>query len=107
MRISVDARFILGNAFDVPGLPVDTHVTRLSQRLGLTRHTQPEHIEQDLCAIVPEKEWTRFGLRLIYHGRQVCHARKPLCDACTLAPVCPQVGVKDEVAVRQHPPRRA
>jgi endonuclease III len=88
------ANVILGNAFGVPGLPVDTHVARLSQRLGLTRHTQPELIEQDLCAAVAKKEWTRFGLRLIYHGRQVCHARTPLCDECTLAKLCPKVGVK-------------
>src|SRR5687767_13491080 len=69
------ANVILGNAFGVAGLPVDTHVARLSQRLALTRHTQPELIEQDLCAVVAKKEWTLFGLRLIYHGRQVCDAR--------------------------------
>lgn len=101
------ANVILGNAFDVPGLPVDTHVTRLSQRLGLTTNTTPERIEEDLTALVPRAEWTRFGLRLIYHGRQVCHARKPLCDGCALVELCPQLGVKrpavEETALRQQP----
>lgn len=87
------ANVILGNAFGVPGLPVDTHVTRLSRRLGLTRETDPVKIERDLTALVPRAEWTMFSHRLIFHGRQVCHARKPLCDACSLARVCPRVGV--------------
>ena len=88
------ANVVLGNAFAVPGLPVDTHVTRLSLRLGLTRHSDAERIEHDLTALVPEREWTLFGLRLIYHGREVCDARKPLCEACELAGLCPKVGVK-------------
>lgn len=87
------ANVILGNAFNIPGLPVDTHVTRLSQRLGLTQQTNPERIEEDLTKVVPKKEWTRFGLRLIYHGRQVCQARHPHCEQCTLLPLCPQIGV--------------
>lgn len=87
------ANVILGNAFDIPGLPVDTHVTRLSRRLGLTSHTQPERIEDDLCSLVPRREWTLFGLRLIYHGRQVCQARTPHCSDCTLKPACHQVDV--------------
>ena len=87
------ANVILGNAFGVPGLPVDTHVGRLSQRLGLTCSTDPVRIESDLTALVPKKEWTRFGLRMIYHGRQVCHSRSPQCDECTLARLCPKVGV--------------
>ena len=87
------ANVILGNAFGVPGLPVDTHVGRLGQRLGLTRSTDPVRIEDELTAIVPKKEWTAFGLRLIYHGRQVCHSRSPQCGACTLARMCPKVGV--------------
>lgn len=87
------ANVILGNAFGVPGLPVDTHVSRLSQRLGLTADTRPEKIEEDLCSLVPKKEWTKFGLRLIYHGRQVCHARKPNCEGCTLESLCPKVGL--------------
>jgi endonuclease-3 len=87
------ANVVLGNAFGTPGIPVDTHVGRLSQRLGLTQHTNPDHIERDLMALLPRKEWTSFGHRMIYHGRQVCHARKPLCAGCALAGLCPQVGV--------------
>jgi endonuclease-3 len=87
------ANVVLGNAFGVPGLPVDTHVARLSQRLGLTEHTDPVKIERDLMEIIPEREWTQFGLRLIYHGRKVCQARKPQCEGCGLAPRCPRVGV--------------
>lgn len=87
------ANVVLGNAFGVPGLAVDTHVTRLSQRLGLTTHTDAVKIERDLMPLVPESEWSLFSLRLIYHGRQVCHARKPLCEECSLARLCPRVGV--------------
>jgi endonuclease-3 len=87
------ANVILGNAFGVPGIPVDTHVSRLSQRMGLTEATDPVKIERDLAALVPRKEWTMFGHRMIFHGRQVCHARKPLCEQCGLAAVCPRVGL--------------
>ena len=87
------ANVVLGNAFDVPGIPVDTHVGRLSQRMGLTIHNDPVKIESDLMAVDPQKEWTTFGHRMIYHGRQVCHARKPWCEQCTLAPLCPKIGV--------------
>jgi endonuclease-3 len=90
------ANVILGNVYDVPGIPVDTHVGRLSQRMGLTPHTDPVKIERDLMALVPRKEWTMFGHRMIFHGRQVCHARKPLCEQCALAPFCPRVGVGAE-----------
>jgi endonuclease III len=88
------ANVILGNAFNVPGITVDTHVMRLSQRMGLTKHDVPEKIEQDLMALIPKKDWTMFSHRMIFHGRQVCSARKPQCDACTLAADCPQIGVK-------------
>jgi len=87
------ANVILGNAFGVPGIPVDTHVNRLSRRMGLTEATDPVKIEHDLAGLVPKKDWTMFGHRMIFHGRQVCHARKPLCEQCTLAEVCPRVGV--------------
>jgi endonuclease-3 len=87
------ANVILGNAFGVPGIPVDTHVGRLSQRLGLTTASDPVKIERDLARLIPRKEWTMFGHRLIFHGRQVCHARKPLCEQCTLAELCPRTGV--------------
>jgi endonuclease-3 len=88
------ANVILGNAFDTPGIPVDTHVGRLSRRLGLTIHTDPVRVERELMALLPRKEWTAFGHRMIYHGRQVCHARKPLCGGCSLATFCPRLGVR-------------
>jgi endonuclease-3 len=87
------ANVILGNAFTVPGIPVDTHVARLSQRMGLTVHTNPVKIERDLMKLIPKKDWTMFGHRMIYHGRQICHARRPWCEQCTLASLCPKIGV--------------
>jgi endonuclease III len=78
--------------FRVPGLPVDTHVTRLSHRLRLTSETDPVKIEKDLGAMVPPDEWGLLSLRLIEHGRQVCFARKPRCEACGLAGICPSAG---------------
>jgi endonuclease-3 len=87
------ANVILGDAFGVPGITVDTHVGRLSRRLGLTSATDPEKVEQDLMRLVPKKEWTAFSHRLIFHGRQVCQARKPNCAGCSLATLCPKLGV--------------
>jgi endonuclease III len=87
------ANVVLGHVHGKPGLVVDTHVRRLSLRLGLTRSGEPEVIEQDLCAILPPSEWTPFSMRLILHGRQVCDARKPRCDQCALLPDCLQIGV--------------
>jgi endonuclease-3 len=87
---------LLGNAFDTPGITVDTHVARLSNRMGLTKESDPEKIERDLMALIPEKEWTMFSHRMIFHGRQVCFARKPNCAGCTLAKVCPKIGVVAE-----------
>jgi endonuclease-3 len=75
--------------FGAPGLPVDTHVARLSKRLGLTAETDPVKIERDLGALVPPEEWGDLSLRLIEHGRRVCDARRPRCDECALADVCP------------------
>jgi endonuclease-3 len=88
------ANVILGNAFATPGIPVDTHVGRLSRRMGLTRETDPVKVERDLTALVPAKDWTDFGHRMIFHGRQVCHARAPKCDGCALSRLCPKVGVE-------------
>ncbi len=88
------ANVVLGHVHGKPGLVVDTHVRRLSFRLGLTRSSEPEIIEQDLCAILPPTDWTSFSMRLILHGRQVCYARAPRCTQCALLPDCPQVGVK-------------
>jgi endonuclease-3 len=92
------ANVILGTAFATPGITVDTHVGRLSRRLGLTEHTDPVKVERDLMALLPRKEWTMVSHRLIFHGRQVCHARKPDCAGCGLARLCPRTGVPDEHA---------
>ena len=75
--------------FHEPGLPVDTHVTRLTKRLGLTNETDPVKIEHDVGALIPPGEWGGFSLRLIEHGRKICDARRPRCDECRLAEVCP------------------
>lgn len=83
------ANVILGNAFDTPGITVDTHVQRLSKRLELTDETDPVKIEGALQQLFPEKDWTKISHALIWHGRKICDARKPLCDACTVRPHCP------------------
>ena len=83
------ALVVLGNAFGIPGLTVDTHFSRLMQRLGLTGESTPVKIERDIAKLVPEEEWTMFSHRVIFHGRQVCHARTPECDACVLWDMCP------------------
>lgn len=81
---------VLGNAFGIAsGVVVDTHVRRLSQRLGLTKNETPEKIERDLMELVPKKHWIMFPHWMIFHGRQVCIARKPKCDICVLANICP------------------
>ncbi len=87
------ANVVLGNAFDVPGITVDTHVHRLSQRLGLTKKDDPVKIELDLMDLIPRSEWTDFSHRMIFHGRQVCFARKPACSQCLLNKFCPKIGV--------------
>ncbi len=92
-------------AFDLPGLPVDTHVTRLSARLRLTNETDPVKIEHDLNALVPPDERGRFSLRLIEHGRRVCAARKPRCDRCVLNELCPSAFTFDPPA-RPGPAQR-
>ncbi|MCI0415171.1 endonuclease III [bacterium] len=84
------ANVVLGNAFNITsGIVVDTHVSRVSQRLGLTKQTQPEKIEQSLMKLVPKKEWVAFSHRLIMHGRYVCKAPKPDCPNCILNDLCP------------------
>jgi endonuclease-3 len=86
------ANVILGHAFDTPGIIVDTHCKRLSQRLGLTRQQDPTKIERDLSRLLPPREWTGLSHRLIIHGRRVCYARKPTCDKCVLNDLCPSNG---------------
>ena len=83
------ANVILSVGFDLPGLPVDTHVGRLSRRLGLTAHTDPVKVEHEVGAMLPPGEWGRFSLRMIEHGRQVCLSRKPRCPVCVLNDYCP------------------
>lgn len=88
------ANVVLGNAFGIAsGVVVDTHVSRLSQRLGLTEETTPEKIEKDLSELVPKKDWIMFPHWLISHGRAICQARKPKCAECVLENICPKVGV--------------
>ncbi len=89
------ANVVLGNAFGINiGVVVDTHVGRLSNRLGLTAHESPEKIERDLMALVPQKQWALFSHWLVWHGRRRCNARKPDCANCEVLSLCPQIGVK-------------
>ncbi|MBI1899839.1 MAG: endonuclease III [Planctomycetia bacterium] len=88
------ANVVLGTAYGIPsGVVVDTHVTRLARRMGLTKQTDPKKIEAELMAMLPQSEWIDFAHRMIWHGRKVCTARTPNCAACTLASVCPKVGL--------------
>ena len=97
------ANVVLGTAFRIPsGVVVDTHVTRLSQRLGLTQHEDAVKIERDLIDLLPKKEWIDFSHRLIWHGRRICKARRPLCPECVLNQVCPKIGV-DEIGGLKQP----
>lgn len=87
------ANVVLGSAFGVQGIVVDTHVKRVSYRLGLTKNTDPEKIEIDLMKIITKPNWTHFSNALILHGRNICAARKPKCDICALKKLCPKAGV--------------
>jgi endonuclease III len=97
------ANVVLGNAFGIPGITVDTHFARLSRRFGWTTQTDPVKIESEVGALFPRSEWTMLSHRLIWHGRRVCHARRPACGACGVARLCPSFGegpVDPEVARR-------
>jgi endonuclease III len=87
------ANVILGNAFDVPGITVDTHFGRLVRRWGWTESDEPVKVEQEISELVPRRDWTILSHRVIFHGRRVCHARRPACGACMLAPDCPSFGL--------------
>jgi endonuclease-3 len=88
------ANVVLAHAFGInAGVTVDTHVKRLSGRLGLTKETEPGKIERDLMKLLPQPDWENWSIRLIYHGRAVCNARKPLCERCDLADLCPSVSL--------------
>jgi endonuclease-3 len=91
------ANVVRGTAFGLPAIFVDTHVRRLSNRLGLTVEEDPVAIERDLQALLPEQAWTAFAHRLIHHGRRVCAAKKPRCTGCALRRWCPQIGVAHAV----------
>jgi len=86
------AHVVLGNAFDIPGLTVDTHFGRLVRRFGWTAETDPVKVEFAIAKLFPAKDWTDLSHRLIWHGRRCCHARKPACGACPLASLCPSFG---------------
>lgn len=88
------ANVVLGNAFGMAtGVVVDTHVARLAQRMGLSRHRDPEKIEQDLMSLFPRTAWIALSHRLIQHGRNICTARSPRCSTCTLGEICPRIGL--------------
>ncbi|MCA1622531.1 MAG: endonuclease III [Acidobacteria bacterium] len=92
------ANVVLGNAFGIAsGVVVDTHVSRVSQRLGLTEMVVPEKIEKDLIELVPRKDWIIFPHWLIFHGRKICQARKPKCEICVLENLCPKIGVVQKI----------
>ena len=100
------ANVVLGNAFGVPGIAVDTHVGRLARRFGWTEESAPEKVEEDLMQLFPPSEWTDLSHRMILHGRRVCHARKPACDTCPLAALCPSSTLPSpQSATRSEPPR--
>jgi endonuclease-3 len=86
------ANVVLGHAFGVPGITVDTHVGRLARRFGLTSETDPVKIETDLAALIERRDWTIASDRMIFHGRRVCHSRRPACGACGIARLCPSYG---------------
>ena len=98
------ANVILGIGFGVPGFAVDTHVTRLTNRLGLVRTRDPVKIEHQVCSMVPKEEWTGLSLRLILHGRRICIARRPRCEECVLNDFCPSSTTRPKR--RASPPRR-
>ena len=86
------ANVVLGNAFGIPGITVDTHFGRLARRFHWTTETDPVKVEADVAALIPRKGWTDLSQRMIWHGRRVCHARRPACGACGLARLCPSYG---------------
>jgi len=87
------ANVVLGHTFGIPGITVDTHFGRLSRRFGWSKQNNPVKIEFEVGELIPEKEWTNLSQRMIWHGRRVCHSRKPACGACALAKLCPSYGI--------------
>jgi endonuclease-3 len=87
------ANVVLGHAFNTPGITVDTHFGRLSRRFGWSKANDPVKVEFEVADLIPQKEWTNLSQRLIWHGRRVCHSRKPACGACSLSKLCPSFGI--------------
>jgi endonuclease-3 len=87
------ANVVLGNAFGVPGITVDTHFQRLARRFGWTTQSDPDKIEREVGALFPKSDWTLLSHHLIWHGRRICHAQRPACGACPLAALCPSFGI--------------
>ena len=87
------ANVVLGHAFDLPGITVDTHFGRLSRRFGWTKDMDPVKVERTVGELIPQAEWTNLSQRMIWHGRRMCHSRKPACGACPVAKLCPSVGI--------------
>lgn len=87
------ANVVLGHAFGIPGITVDTHFGRLSRRFGWTKETDPVKVEFEVMELIPMREWTNLSQRMIWHGRRICHSRKPACGACPLAKLCPSFGI--------------
>ena len=87
------ANVVLGHAFDIPGITVDTHFGRLSRRFEWTESMDPVKVEFEVGELIPQKEWTNLSQRMIWHGRRICHSRKPACGACPVAKICPSVGI--------------
>lgn len=94
------ANVVLGHAFDTPGITVDTHFGRLSRRFEWTTEKDPTKVEREVGLLIPQKEWTNLSQRMIWHGRRVCHSRKPACGACTLAKLCPSFGIGETDPLR-------
>ena len=86
------ANVVLGNAFGIPGITVDTHFGRLARRFQWTTSTDPDKVEAEVATLIPRRDWTDLSQRMIWHGRRVCHARRPACGACGLARLCPSYG---------------
>jgi len=99
------ASVVLGTAFSEPAVFVDTHVRRLSQRLGLTRNEDPDKIQDELKALLPPAHWTEFCHRMIHHGRRICQARKPACEVCPVNDLCPRIGVSATAGSGRARPR--
>jgi endonuclease-3 len=87
------ANVVLGHAFNIPGITVDTHFGRLSRRFGWSESMDPVKVEHEVGKLIPRKEWTNLSQRMIWHGRRICHSRKPACGACPLAKLCPSFGI--------------